>query len=109
MLVLISLSSILLIHSEKVIVVDQSGAGDFTTINEALDAVPLHNKDSITIKVNPGTYMYVRSCPHDNFEHECCFNLQCVSNHAPEMNSCQIEYMHPGRLFVVIVVAVKGW
>lgn len=41
---------------EKVIVVDQSGAGNYNTINEAFNAVPLHNKNPITIKVNAGTY-----------------------------------------------------
>lgn len=42
---------------ETVIVVDQSGAGNYKTINEALNAVPLHNKAPVTIKVNAGTYM----------------------------------------------------
>ena len=41
---------------ETVIVVDQSGAGNYKTINEAFNAVPLHNKIPITIKVNAGTY-----------------------------------------------------
>lgn len=41
---------------ETVIVVDQSGAGNYKTINEAFNAVPLHNKNPITIKVNAGTY-----------------------------------------------------
>lgn len=49
----------------RLIVVDQSGAGDFETINEALDAVPLHNKDPITIKVNPGIYVYASSASSD--------------------------------------------
>lgn len=42
---------------ETVIVVDQSGAGNFKTINEAFSSVPLHNKNPITIKVNAGTYV----------------------------------------------------
>lgn len=42
---------------EAVIVVDQSGAGNYKTINEAINAVPLHNKNPITIKVNAGTYV----------------------------------------------------
>lgn len=42
---------------EGLIVVDQSGAGHFKTINEAINAVPLHNKLAVTIKVNPGAYM----------------------------------------------------
>ncbi|KAG0581528.1 hypothetical protein KC19_4G258700 [Ceratodon purpureus] len=41
---------------ERVIVVDQNGGGDYTTINEAFSAVPPHNIDPITIKVLPGTY-----------------------------------------------------
>ncbi|KAG0591604.1 hypothetical protein KC19_1G187500 [Ceratodon purpureus] len=41
---------------ETVIVVDQSGTGNYKTINEAFNAVPLHNKNPITIKVNAGTY-----------------------------------------------------
>lgn len=42
---------------EWVIVVDQSGAGNYKTINEAINAVPLHNKSPVTIKVNAGTYV----------------------------------------------------
>jgi hypothetical protein len=42
--------------SEWVIVVDQHGGGNYTTVNEAINAVPPHNKDPITIKINPGTY-----------------------------------------------------
>ena len=42
--------------SEWVIVVDKNGGGNFTTVNEAINAVPPHNKDPITIKINPGTY-----------------------------------------------------
>jgi len=42
---------------ETVIVVDQSGAGNYKTVNEALNAVPMHNKAPITIKVNAGTYV----------------------------------------------------
>lgn len=41
---------------ETVIVVDQSGAGNYKTINEAFNAVPEHNKNPIIIKVNAGTY-----------------------------------------------------
>jgi pectinesterase len=44
---------------EWVIVVDQSGAGNYKTINEAINAVPLHNKSPVTIKVNAGTYVSV--------------------------------------------------
>lgn len=43
--------------AEGVIVVDQSGAGHYKTINEAINAVPLHNKYAVTIKVNPGIYI----------------------------------------------------
>jgi pectin methylesterase-like acyl-CoA thioesterase len=42
---------------ERVIVVDQSGAGNFKTINEALASIDQHNKAPITIKVNAGTYV----------------------------------------------------
>lgn len=42
---------------ETVIVVDQSGAGNFKTINEAINSVPVHNKAPVTIKVNAGTYV----------------------------------------------------
>ena len=42
---------------ETVIVVDQSGAGNFKTINEALKSVPEHNKAPVIIKVNAGTYV----------------------------------------------------
>ena len=42
---------------ERVIVVDQNGSGDYRTVNEAFEAVPPHNKDPVTISVNPGTYM----------------------------------------------------
>jgi len=42
---------------ETVIVVDQSGAGNFKTISEAISSVDLHNKNPVTIKVNAGTYV----------------------------------------------------
>lgn len=44
---------------EWVIVVDQSGAGNYKTVTEAVNAVPLHNKSPVTIKVNAGTYVSV--------------------------------------------------
>ena len=41
----------------RVIVVDQSGAGNFKTVNDALKSIDVHNKAPITIKVNAGTYV----------------------------------------------------
>nr|PNR60105.1 hypothetical protein PHYPA_002898 [Physcomitrium patens] len=38
------------------IVVDQSGAGNFKTVNEALSSIPEHSKSPVFIKVNAGTY-----------------------------------------------------
>lgn len=37
-------------------IVDQSGQGNFTTIQAAIDAVPSNNKDWICIKIKAGTY-----------------------------------------------------
>jgi len=41
---------------ERLITVDQSGHGDFTKIQAAIDSVPSNNKNWISIKVNSGTY-----------------------------------------------------
>lgn len=42
---------------ETVIVVDQSGAGNYKTVNEALNSIPEHSKSPVTIKINAGTYV----------------------------------------------------
>lgn len=38
------------------IVVDQSGQGDYTTIQKAIDAVSSNNSELIYISIKPGTY-----------------------------------------------------
>lgn len=39
------------------IVVDQSGLGDYTTVQEAVDSVPDNNMERIVILINPGLYI----------------------------------------------------
>lgn len=41
---------------KKIIIVSQDGSGQYTTVQAALDAVPLNNKTPITIFVKNGTY-----------------------------------------------------
>jgi len=41
---------------QRIITVDQSGNGDFSKIQSAIDSVPSNNKQWIYIKVNEGTY-----------------------------------------------------
>lgn len=50
-----------LLPTTRTIVVDRTpGAGDFTTIQAAVDSLPLINLARVVIKVNAGTYTYVR-------------------------------------------------
>lgn len=41
--------------------VDQSGRGDFTKIQDAVDSVPSNNSELVFILVKPGTYRFVLS------------------------------------------------
>ncbi|KAL9324874.1 hypothetical protein ACSQ67_005519 [Phaseolus vulgaris] len=50
---------------ERLITVDQSGHGDFTKIQAAIDSVPSNNKNWISIKVNSGTYREKVMIPED--------------------------------------------
>lgn len=43
----------------ETIIVDQSGAGNFTTIQSAIDAVPSDNLQWICIYVKTGIYKYI--------------------------------------------------
>jgi len=44
----------------RVITVDaKKGQGDFTTVHDAIDAVPANNKNPVTINVKPGIYRSV--------------------------------------------------
>ncbi|CAJ1932720.1 unnamed protein product [Sphenostylis stenocarpa] len=47
------------------IVVDQSGHGNFTTIQSAIDSVPSDNKYWVSIKVKAGTYREKVKIPYD--------------------------------------------
>ncbi|XP_057812972.1 pectinesterase 31 isoform X2 [Cryptomeria japonica] len=42
--------------SERKLVVAQDGRGDFSTVQDAIDAVPLANRDRIVIEILPGVY-----------------------------------------------------
>uniref|UniRef100_A0A2N9H0T0 pectinesterase n=1 Tax=Fagus sylvatica TaxID=28930 RepID=A0A2N9H0T0_FAGSY len=46
-------------------IVDQSGQGNFTTIQAAIDAVPSNNKDWICIKIKAGTYREKLLIPYE--------------------------------------------
>ena len=43
----------------KTIVVDQSGHGDFTTVQSAVNSVPDGNRDWVRIHIKRGTYRFV--------------------------------------------------
>ena len=40
----------------RVIVVDRNGSSDFTTIQEAVNSIPLSNAQRVIIKIRPGVY-----------------------------------------------------
>ena len=55
-----------LVHFD--IVVDQTGHGDFMTVQEAVDAVPNYSHEKITtIHINAGTYKECIDIPHTKF------------------------------------------
>jgi pectin methylesterase-like acyl-CoA thioesterase len=39
------------------VVVDAGGAGDFTSIQQAVDSVPVNNNVRVIMQINAGTYM----------------------------------------------------
>lgn len=41
------------------ITVDQSGKGNFTKVQSAIDAVPSNNKHWVCIKISSGTYRFI--------------------------------------------------
>ncbi|XP_061972592.1 probable pectinesterase 55 [Populus nigra] len=47
------------------IVVDQSGMGNFRTIQEAIDSIPANNDQWIKVQINPGTYTEQVAIPID--------------------------------------------
>ena len=50
------------------IVVDQTGHGDYMTVQEAIDAVPNYSHEKITtIRINAGTYKECIDIPHTKF------------------------------------------
>src|SRR5439155_9758546 len=51
--------------SSTVLVVDQSGKGDYTTVQAAVDAAPAGSRRPVTIIVDKGTYHEVVSVPAD--------------------------------------------
>ena len=46
------------------IVVDQSGKGDYRTIREAINAVPSKNSELIYISIKPGIYRFIYTTSH---------------------------------------------
>ncbi|KOM46078.1 hypothetical protein LR48_Vigan06g138400 [Vigna angularis] len=50
---------------QRIITVDQSGNGDFSKIQSAIDSVPSNNKQWIHINVNAGTYREKLKIPED--------------------------------------------
>ncbi|CAA2989007.1 pectinesterase 11 [Olea europaea subsp. europaea] len=45
--------------------IDQSGKGDFTKIQDAIDSVPLSNSELVFIRVKPGTYREIIVVPSE--------------------------------------------
>ncbi|XP_050365770.1 putative pectinesterase 11 [Argentina anserina] len=52
-------------RAETKIAVDQSGKGDYSTIQEAIDSVRSNNADPVTILVKPGSYKETITVPPD--------------------------------------------
>lgn len=50
---------------KRLIIVDQSGGGHYTKIQDAIDSVPSNNKDSTLILVKPGIYKEKVTIPED--------------------------------------------
>lgn len=48
-------------NGSNIIVVDQNGKGDVTTVQGAVDMVPEHNSERIKIYILPGIYRYLKS------------------------------------------------
>ncbi|KAF8043209.1 hypothetical protein BT93_A1528 [Corymbia citriodora subsp. variegata] len=46
----------------NVIIVDQGGGGNFTSVQAAIDSVPSGNDNWLSIQINPGTYEYRLPC-----------------------------------------------
>jgi hypothetical protein len=45
------------------VVVDAGGAGDFTSIQQAVDSVPVNNTVRVIVQINAGTYRYHTQLP----------------------------------------------
>jgi pectin methylesterase-like acyl-CoA thioesterase len=50
-------------HRSPTVVVAQDGSGDYTTVQAAVDAVPVDNTQRYTIRIRPGTYKELVSIP----------------------------------------------
>ena len=53
---LIVYPSFVLLAQKKRLVVSKDGSGDYTTVQAAFDAVPMHNTKPVTIFIKKGTY-----------------------------------------------------
>lgn len=79
------------------ITVDQSGKGNFTKIQSAIDAVPSNNKDWVCIKISAGTYrfIYFHSSSSFFFFFVVMKVNQFVSNLRIELNWCREKVKIP--------------
>ncbi|KAB5529147.1 hypothetical protein DKX38_019228 [Salix brachista] len=50
---------------QHTIIVDQSGKGHFTKIQDAIDSIPINNDKWIKVRINPGTYIEQVTIPEE--------------------------------------------
>ena len=77
-----SLNRALLPATRTVVVDRRPGAGDFTSIQAAVDSLPVINLARVVIRVNAGTYTYVRDRPARFFTVSSSLNHACHSQFA---------------------------
>lgn len=47
-------------------IVSQDGNGDFKSIREAIDSIPLHNTRRVILDIRPGMYRYIYTHMHSS-------------------------------------------
>ncbi|CAN0866638.1 Putative pectinesterase 11 [Linum grandiflorum] len=79
--------------------VDQSGKGDFTTIQEAIDSVPSDNSKLVFIWVKPGVYIEKVMVPADK-------PFITLSGTSPAANTTVITWSQSGDIFESATLSV---
>lgn len=61
-------------------IINQNGTGDYKTISEAIDNIPIHNTKRFILQIMPGVYRYVRSALYDRLMYDVYQFLITLSN-----------------------------